>query len=208
MKITAVKSWYPLDENRAFDVGRDHLADFEEAIRAEYGCESSCCDICHALEAGFVLVAADLLTSAIEAPLLAALEQAHRFNGTANLASSEDEWPKWHEYWSEAEKEGRLWKCAHCEVFNWGSNYCGACLAPRPVWKLTHAAYCGMARVLASDPDPEVVRAQAAFEIRYARRKGFDIAVRRCGAEWEILESEGCALVPGESGVLTLELTA
>ncbi len=208
MKITAVKGWYPIDEDRSFAIGHHHGGDCEQAVAVEHACDSSCCDICHALEAGYPAVAADLLSSAIEPLLLAAVDWAHRFNGTAEPVDREGEWKQWLKYWGEAEDDGRLWQCEPCEAFNWDSGDCGCCRATRPVWKLTHAAYCGMVRVLEADADPQIGRSRAACEIAHARRQGFDVMTRRKGEEWEILEPEGCCLVPDECGILSLELSS
>lgn len=132
MKITAVKGWYPLDEIRSFAIGRDYRGDLEEALAAQYACDSPSCDICHALEAGFPLVAADLLSSAIEAPLLLAVERAHRFNRTFDAGDPNTERERWLEYFNEAEEKGLLWMCASCGASNWGSESCGWCMALRP----------------------------------------------------------------------------
>ncbi len=210
MRITAVKDWYVLDEERSFTIGRCHEADLAEAVAVEhYACECSCCDVCRALEAGFPLVAADLFASGMESLLFAAIDRAHRFNRTALPAGHlESEWQKWLRYWGEAEADGRIWQCLACETTNWDSDACGACRARRPVWKLTHAAYCGMVTVLGSDIDAAVVRSAAAGALRSARRRGFDVAVREPGVAWEILEPEDSVLVPDDCGMLSLELCA
>ncbi len=208
MKITRIKGWYVIDEERPFAIGHHHGGDREEAVAAEHSCESSCCDVCHSLAAGFGVVAADLLGSAFESRLLAAVDRAHRFNGTAQSLDREGEWQRWLEYFGQAEEEGRLWQCEPCGSSNWDSGECGCCRAPRPVWKLTHAAYCGMVSELESDAYRHVVRSRAAYEVRCARRKGFDVVTRSRGAEWEVLEPQGCCLVPDECGTLSLELSS
>ncbi len=162
-----------------------------------------------ALEAGFPAVAADLFTSGMESLLFAAVDRAHRFNRTALPAGHlETEWQRWLSYWGEAEAEGRIWQCLTCQASNWDSDACSACQARRPVWQLTHAAYCGMVTTLETDVDAAVVRSAAAAALRAARRRGFDVAVRKPGTEWEILEPEDSVLVPDNCGILGLELVA
>ena len=133
MRITAVRGWYPPDDSRSFKIGPSYALDFEEAVAAEHTCDSPCCDICHALKAGFAHVAADLLRSATELPLLAAVERAHRFNGTAENGQMghSAEWQEWFRYCTEAEDQGRLWQCLPCEAWNWDSRHCGCCSATR-----------------------------------------------------------------------------
>ncbi len=208
MRITAVRDWDLLDEERSFAIGRCHEADLADAVAVEhYACEYACCDVCRALEAGFPAVAADLFSSGMESLLFAAVDRAHRFNRTALPAGHlESEWQKWLRYWGEAEADGRIWQCLACETTNWDSDACGACRAGRPVWKLTHAAYCGMVTALGADVDAAVVRSAAAGALRSARRRGFDVAVREPGMAWEILEPEDSALVPEDCGMLSLEL--
>ena len=133
MRITAVKGWYPLHDPQSFPIGPSHSGDLEDAIREEHSCDSSACDICQALDAGFPTVAAQLLGSATETPLLVAVDLAHRFNGTAGSFDSEAEWNRWLDYWAEAQSEGRLWRCQRCGAFNWDSDTCGDCLSHRGV---------------------------------------------------------------------------
>lgn len=208
MKITAVKDWDVLDEDRSFAIGPCHASDIGEAVAVEhYNFDSSCCDVCRALQAGFPVVAADLFTSGMESLLFAAVDRAHRFNRSALPAGHlESEWRGWLRYYGEAEAEGRIWRCLACETYNWDDDACGACRAQRPVWKLTHVAYCGMVTELGSDVNDAVVRTNAARAIRATRRQGFDVAVREPGAAWEILEPEDSALVPDTCGLLSLEL--
>ena len=208
MKITAVRGWYPVDEERSFAIGSCYEADLPQALEAEHSCENSACDICHAREAGFPSVAADLLRSATETPLLAAVERAHHLNGTAVNGRGEDQWEAWLEHWSQAKQEGRLWQCPQCEGFDWGSDECGNCWAPRPLWRLLHVAYCGITRDLSAHVDAGTVRWDAAFEIHRARSRGFEVVTLEKGSRWEILEPEGSLLVPDECGVLSLELSS
>ncbi len=209
MRINAVRGFDPLREERSFQVGRCHEVDLAEAVALEHACENSTCQVCHALDAGFAAVAADLLSHAMDVYLLVAVDAAHGFNRTAlPISHLETEWLRWLAYWGEAEGEGRIWQCLACEASNFDSGECGSCRARRPVWRLSIAAYCGMASELASDTDPGPVRARAARAIRRARRRGYDVAVRERGAVWEILEPERSVLVPGECGVLSLELAA
>lgn len=209
MRITAVKGWYVLDDDRSFTIGRCHASDLAEAVALEHSCQSSSCSICRALEARFPVVAADLFSSGMESPLFAAIDRAHRFNRTTlSAAHLESEWQDWLRYWGEAEAEGRIWQCLECDVFNWDSDLCSDCGTQRPVWRLTHAAYCGMVNALEADVDAAVVRAAAADAIRAARRRGFEVAVRETGTTWEILEPDHSVLVPDECGVLSLEIAS
>lgn len=109
MKITAVKDWDVLDEDRSFAIGPCHASDIGEAVAVEhYDYDSSCCDVCRAREAGFPVVAADLFSSGMESLLFAAIDQAHRFNRSALPAGHlESEWRGWLRYYGEAEaKDG------------------------------------------------------------------------------------------------------
>ncbi|MCP4490023.1 MAG: hypothetical protein GY820_22285 [Gammaproteobacteria bacterium] len=209
MKITTVKGWCELDEDRSFTIGPCHAGDIAEALAIEHSCDSSACDVCHALEAGFPVVAADLFSSGIESLLLAAIDRAHRFHRTALPPGHfESEWQLWLRYQGEEREEGRIWQCLACDVFNWDSDACGACSAERPVWRLTHAAYCGMVNVLETDIELAPIRSAAAHAIRDARQRGFEVAVREAGAHWEILEPDDSVLVPDECGEISLELSA
>ncbi len=50
MRITAVKGWYVLDDERSFAIGPCHASDLGEAVAVEHdACDSPCCDLCRAL---------------------------------------------------------------------------------------------------------------------------------------------------------------
>ncbi len=157
MRVTKVKDWDPLNADRPFLIGPSYRGDLEESVGVVHSCVNSSCDICRARQAGFPLVASDLLSGATEVYLLGAVERAHRFNRTFHdeetaLAA---EWKRWLDYWGEAEADGRIWQCLACDAWNWDSESCRDCYKPRPVWKLTHAAYCGMVTLRETFEDPK-----------------------------------------------------
>lgn len=135
MKITAVRGWDPLREDRFFEIGRDDDEDLSGALGCEHRCKNPACDLREALKAGFPRVAAHLLASATESALLDAVARAHRFNATADQGETAFavEWQAWLRYWEEAETSGRLWNCPSCSAWSWGSSSCGSCSCDRPV---------------------------------------------------------------------------
>ncbi len=136
MRLTAVKGWDPLCEERLFKISRDFSSDLSEAVAHEHRCEDCSCDIRQALAAGYPRVAADLLSSAIDSLLLQDLRRAHQFNATLKQDEiggfSSIEWQEWLGYWETAKKDGRLWNCPSCNAWSWDSTFCGACSADRP----------------------------------------------------------------------------
>lgn len=54
--------------------------------------------------------------------------------------------------------------------------------------------------------DREQARAAAARLIRRRRRAGYPVHTIKRGAEWEVCEPEGCAMVPDACGLITLRI--
>jgi hypothetical protein len=52
------------------------------------------------------------------------------------------------------------------------------------------------------DADDADARTAAARLIRRRRRQGFPVVILERGREWEVMEPEGCAMVPDACGVL------
>jgi hypothetical protein len=70
---------------------------------------------------------------------------------------------------------------------------------------LRHASYCGMAG-LAKHGSYAELRDMAARRLRLRRKAGFPVTTLAHGFEWEVMEPEGCNLVPDACGILSIEL--
>jgi hypothetical protein len=128
MRITSVVS-----ENgyHRFRISPNFRKDIAAAVQCEHPCDDSNCDIFAALKGGFPFVAAYLLASATETPIIASVFKAHEFNGTADEVMEgrmPEGWKEWCGYFVEIS-----WKCEKCGTHNCDpeSDKCGNCLAQR-----------------------------------------------------------------------------
>lgn len=98
------------------------LRDLGRAIERDHYCDdyaSENCDVCQAIGAGYVRVAANLLQSATECPTVYAVFQ--------NLDETEcipyeQEWEQWAEY-----HEDGTARCSACGSFSWDKDMCSSC---------------------------------------------------------------------------------
>jgi len=68
-------------------------------------------------------------------------------------------------------------------------------------------SYCGLAGIPQSFDTLEEARECIARWLRCARRKGYPTVMHEVGRHWEVLEPDGCALVPDGAGEITLSHT-
>lgn len=115
--------------------------DIAEAVEMEHPCDDIAgCDIARALHEGFPFVAAFLLSSATETPVLELVVRAHEFNGTAIEArepfndrdtsnSAPEGWKEWGEFFAE-----NTTQCPGCNAYSFpeADGVCPNCRGPLP----------------------------------------------------------------------------
>ena len=116
-------------------------ADLETALRVDHECpdfERRHCEICSALDEGYVLSALRFLTGATECPATDRVCHVHRTRRTLpSRAEVDAEWEEW------IEESRKLFgaKCGHCESWNrTEETVCFSCRKPlAPSTGATHA---------------------------------------------------------------------
>jgi hypothetical protein len=222
----------PVELDIRSDLGTDlSEALDEEYCRNPFGAGNPSDDIGMAIDAGFPIVAARMLQGATETPLIDRVFWAHEMNGTATPPQPDgmphgwDEWAEWH--------RRNTQECVSCGAYNrtdesWGScGNCSASLPPAPdpdernypaVWEGiivqvpaetdAHAEFyatCGMTWRLSDGFDVGDCRQDVARFIRDKRAQGYAVTALDPGARWEFTEPEDSAMIPGDSGTLTIE---
>lgn len=76
---------------------------------------------------------------------------------------------------------------------------------PAERWTLHAYSWNGCHGIPEDFESEDDARARVAERIRELVRDGFPVSMRERGRKWEVLEPEGCALVPDECGELVLE---
>lgn len=76
---------------------------------------------------------------------------------------------------------------------------------PRLQWTVSAHAWSGCSPSPEDFETEEDARSRVARILRKRRAAGFPVSTLERGARWEVLEPEGCALVPDECGTLVLD---
>lgn len=141
MKILHIRGYDPLrdepgDErtDARFPFTGIALADLEKALRVDHDCpddERSYCDICTAIDDGFVLSAVRMLSGATDCPATDRVCYFHERKQTLpSYETCEAEWEEWVDWHS------RIFpvQCLHCRSFNRSqAPSCYACRTDLPV---------------------------------------------------------------------------
>jgi hypothetical protein len=73
------------------------------------------------------------------------------------------------------------------------------------MYTLRQFPYCGLSMPADKFDEHGAARAAAAALLRRRRRAGYPVAVIMRGAEWEVREPDGAAMVPDACGTIALE---
>lgn len=73
------------------------------------------------------------------------------------------------------------------------------------MFTVQHVSHCGMSGLLRTYDERAEARQAAAKRLRAHRRAGYPVATLDRGMQWEILEPDGCAMVPDACGLLVLD---
>lgn len=105
---------------------RNDLADAVNEDHPSAICQDNTCDITHALDNGYVYIAAALLTGATEVPHIDVVKRAHMFNHTLDIDPrvsmyNGPEWDDWINFFEEHTVE-----CPGCGACCWDDNSDGS----------------------------------------------------------------------------------